>query len=323
MTDLTPDSPLPEPPGDEADLLASLYLDGEATSAERAQVEADPALLRLVEEFRATASQLGDVSAPAGLATAQISAALDVFDAQTLETASAPVAAATPPPAANVASLADRRAKRSAGMPSWLGAAAVTALVVGGLGFAATRGSNTDDEAATDAAAPAASASNDTNAAGAEMMEDSAESADFGDGEQLTETTIVAEGVESDSDDAAGADEAMEESDTAEDEGAAAPEDRSLFTPDQAKVFYDNNGPFNLADIEAETASEYYEQLSDQPVRPIDDSPCAESPLVAGLFGVDSFIPVVFGGEPASLIVQAGSPSTALIVGPTCEIEQS
>ena len=304
MTDLPPRSPLPEPLGDEADLLASLYLDGEANPEERALVEADPALLALVEEFRAMAADVSNVSVPAGLAPSQIAAALDAFDAASEAT--------------NVTSMADRRAKEPAGLPSWLGAAAVMALVVGGLGFAATRGSGGDDEAATADVAPSASASNEANesAATTMMMDGAGESADLDDGEAFA--TEVA-GDDGDDDAAMEADESMEEGS----DDAAAPTDRSTLTAEEAEAFYDDNGPINLAEFEATTATEYYEQLIDRPLRPIDASPCADSPLVAGLFGVDSFIPVVFDGELASLIFQDGAPNTALIVGPSCEIEQS
>jgi len=79
--------------------------------------------------------------------------------------------------------------------------------------------------------------------------------------------------------------------------------------------------PIPLDDLDAATAAGYLELLDGQPLQPIDASPCAGSPLVEGLFGVDSFISVVFRGEIASLLVQEGAPSTAVIVGPTCEIE--
>ena len=79
--------------------------------------------------------------------------------------------------------------------------------------------------------------------------------------------------------------------------------------------------PIPLDNLEATTATEYYELLSDQPFQPIADSPCAGSPLIKGLFGVDSFLSVVFNGDLASLLVQDGVSSTAVIVGSTCEIE--
>lgn len=54
-------------PEEESDALVSAYLDGEATAAERARVEADPALLARLEQFRSVRSALtDDVSAPAG-----------------------------------------------------------------------------------------------------------------------------------------------------------------------------------------------------------------------------------------------------------------
>ena len=45
---------------DDLTLLASAYLDGEATPDERARVEADPSLLREVERLRAARATLLD-----------------------------------------------------------------------------------------------------------------------------------------------------------------------------------------------------------------------------------------------------------------------
>ena len=79
----------------------------------------------------------------------------------------------------------------------------------------------------------------------------------------------------------------------------------------------------DLTDIEATTASDYYEQLLDLPLLPIDNSSCADSPVVAEFVAVKGFVPVVFDGALGSLIVLEGTPDTAVIVGPTCEVDQS
>lgn len=61
--------------------LASAYLDGEVTAAERARVEADPALLADVERLRLVREAVGVVSpAPSGAREAAIAAALSAFD---------------------------------------------------------------------------------------------------------------------------------------------------------------------------------------------------------------------------------------------------
>ena len=65
---------------DELDLLASAYLDGEATPEEVALVERDPALQARVEEFRTLGGGLADTPAPSpALRQAHLTAALAEF----------------------------------------------------------------------------------------------------------------------------------------------------------------------------------------------------------------------------------------------------
>lgn len=309
MTD-TP--PSPTDPADN-DLLASLYLDGEATEDERAQVEADPALMARVRAFEALAADLSNVAPPPDLGRMQISAALDLFDQQREPTEHTTPAQNTPPAStAGVTSLAERRErKQSKGIPSWLGVAAAAALVVGGLGFASTLGGGGDDASSTDVAMESAA---EPSASAASRVQDEAPA-----------TTAA------DSADSFASDDAMEESEemdameeeTASDD-AAAPEADSAADDageEASDVAETGPSPVPLDGLEAETAADYLALLSDQPLQSIANSPCAGSPLVEGLFGVDSFIPVVFDGVISSLLVQDGVPSTAVIVGPTCEIE--
>lgn len=321
MTD-TPSSPTD--PADD-DLLASLYLDGEATEDERSQVEADPALMARVEAFQAIAADLSNVAPPPDLGRMQISAALDLFDQQ-----HAPAAApeTTPPVSpAGVTSLAERRErKQSKGIPSWLGVAAAGALVVGGLGFASTLGGGDDDASTTDAAMEsseelsASAASRVQDEATATTAADSAESFASDDAmEESDEMDAMEE--ETASEDAAAPEADSTDEDSADEESAddaAAGDDAG---EDASEVAETGPSPVPLDGLEADTAAGYLALLSDQPLQPIDNSPCAGSPLVDGLFGVDSFIPVVFDGVVSSLLVQEGVPSTAVIVGPTCEIE--
>lgn len=308
MTD-TPSSPTD--PADD-DLLASLYLDGEATAAERATVDADPALLARVRAFEAMADDLADLPPPVGLAQVQISAALDLFDQQRAAATSAAATTLTSPQG-GVASLDERRArKQSWGIPTWLTAAAALALVVGGLGFASTLGDGDEDVASVDTATESA---DETFASGASRnVEDSDPLAAADD--DATEAAAA-------DDDAMEEEAAMDES--AEDETMAdtqeLTEQATADSGDAGDVGETALSPIPLDRLDASTAAEYLELLGDQPLQPIDASPCAGSPLVKGLFGVDSFISVVFEGETASLLVQAGVPATAVIVGPTCEIE--
>lgn len=312
MTD-TPSSPTD--PADD-DLLASLYLDGEATAEERARVESDPTLIARVQTFEAIASDLSNVAPPPDLARMQISAALDLFDQQQAPAAStAPLPAASPESPSGVTSLADRRErKQSKGMPSWLGIAAAGALVVGGLGFASTLGGSDSDDSSADVAMEASdeiaeSGANRTfdDAAATTTAQDSA-SPEAAASEAMEEEAFEEMEADTMEDDAADEDEAMEESDDAMEESGDDAGETAV-------------GPIPLDGLDATTAAEYLELLGDQPLQPIENAPCAGSPLVEGLFGVDSFLPVVFDGVISSLLVQEGVPSTAVIVGPTCEIE--
>lgn len=308
MTD-TPSSPTD--PADD-DLLASLYLDGEATAEERARVESDPSLMARVEAFKAIAADLSEVTPPPDLARLQISAALDLFDQQQRPTALSSAAQTTASEApSSVTSLADRRErKQSKGIPSWLGVAAAAALVVGGIGFASTLGGDSDDSSAD----VAMEASDEVAESGAnrtvddDAMEEESDSAEAASTEMMQDEPAAEEmevedfAADDTSSDVAGndaTDDAMEEE--SDDEATTA-------------------APIPLDQFEATTAAEYFELLGDQPLQPIENAPCAGSPLVEGLFGVDSFIPVVLDGVVSSLLVQEGVPATSVIVGPTCEI---
>lgn len=306
MTNVPPPSPRPEPDGDDADLLASLYLDDEASEEERARVEADPQLLALVESLRANAGALAAVQAPEGLRALQIGAALDSFDGQhrLVATDASTRAAIAEDSQATVTSLSERRTRRT-GLPSWIGAAAVATLIVGGLGFVAASNGGDDDSAeiATADTMSRASSSNRDADATAAVAEES-------DGDSMATESIETEAS------APQAEEIMEDAASDDFAGDALVQD--------AAAFYAERGPINLADYEGETAPDYAEQfVGALPVQPIAESPCADSPLLAERLDVDSFYPVIFNGQPASLIVQDGAPATALIVGPTCELEQA
>lgn len=315
MTDL-PSSP--NDPEDD-DLLASLYLDGEATPAERVRVETDPVLMARVQSFEAIALELSSVTPPANLSSTQIAAALDLFDQQLASPITAEPsdrATASPVSGSKVSSLAARRERKQArGIPTWLSVAAAAALVVGGLGFVSTLGSGGDDssvDAAMDAPSdPAASSTNRDNGALSTEAASTAETTASADGEVMEEEAM--EMAADDSADEAMEDDAMEEE--AGNEEASTDQDFDDGADDSEL------GPIPLDQLEATTAAGYLALLSDHPLQPIANSPCAESPLINGLFGVDSFLPVVFNGVVASLLVQEGVPSTAVIVGPTCKIE--
>jgi hypothetical protein len=121
--------------------LASAYLDGEATAAERALVESDAALMALVERLRQVRYAVADVPpAPPSVRDAAIAAALAAFDE--LPVGAAPPEQPVAPP--KVASLERRRQMRQ--MQILTAAAAAAVLVIGGF-VVANRGG--DDDAST------------------------------------------------------------------------------------------------------------------------------------------------------------------------------
>lgn len=262
-----------------------------------------------VEVFRSMALDMATVRPPAGLELSQISAALGAFDSDH----------AADTETTTVTSLSDRRQRR-VGIPAWLGAAAAAALVVGGIGFAATRSGSNDD--ATDTAAPSLSASATNSAAEDDAMDDDAELSTEMVEEEMVEEEMAADGAEGGSDVQADGDDSTAFDDPAAEESGQAPADREAEAA-AAAAFYEENGPFALAELDADTAAGFLEQLTGAPLLPIEESPCSASPVVADLPGVDSFIPVVFKDELSSLIVQSGVPDTARIIGPTCEVELS
>ncbi len=111
--------------------LASGYLDGQLDSDERAQVEASPELVEMVESFRLVRAQLADVApAPAHARDAALAAALAEFEQR----------GQPPRAAAPVVPLASRRRWPAAIMSA---AAAVVLLGVAGI---AVLGPSSDDE---------------------------------------------------------------------------------------------------------------------------------------------------------------------------------
>ncbi len=126
------------------DELASAYLDDDLDATQRAAAAADPATMARVESFRAVRASLNDVDPVVdSTRTAAMAAALAEFDA-----AAAPVAASAIP----ITQLAARRRPHSLQILTGVAAAAV----VGVLGVAIARNSNSDDFKAS-TAEPAAS----------------------------------------------------------------------------------------------------------------------------------------------------------------------
>lgn len=141
--------------------LASTYLDGQATAAERARVESDPELLAEVDRLREVRAVLADTdtdTAPISVRERHLAAALDTWDRLSLGTAgdglhtadgagrSGDAAGAAGTAAiSSPSSLSEQRRKRRAIRPRILTAAAAI-IVVGGAGFVIQDGLGSNDE---------------------------------------------------------------------------------------------------------------------------------------------------------------------------------
>jgi hypothetical protein len=127
-----------DPPPTDQDLeLVSAYLDGEATPAERARVEADPALLARVDELRTVAGAVGAGFTP-------------LADDQAASQRRRAIAAGLAPPAPPM------RARRRTPLPSPLAAAAVIVVIaLVGLWLVASAGGGSDADKADSAASAA------------------------------------------------------------------------------------------------------------------------------------------------------------------------
>jgi hypothetical protein len=137
-----------DPPPTDQDLeLVSAYLDGEATPAERARVEADPALLARVEELRTVAGALGTGFTP-------------LTDEEAASQRRRAIAAGLAPPAPPM------RARRRAPLPSPLAAAAVIVVIaLVGLWLVASAGGGSHTDKADSAASGARPEATTTSAA--------------------------------------------------------------------------------------------------------------------------------------------------------------
>lgn len=131
--------------------LASAYVDGQASAPERAQVEASPELLALVQSYRTVRASMQAVPpAPAAARTAALSAALAEFDglgATTSGETVTPLAPVAPvaPPRPNVVPFERRRRWNRV-----LAAAAAVAIVgVAGVALAGMFGASSDDSASS------------------------------------------------------------------------------------------------------------------------------------------------------------------------------
>lgn len=295
---------------EELDLLASAYVDGEATPDEVALVERDPELQARVEVFRAVKVDDAAVTPPPGLLDRHVAAALAEFDATA--GSNTPDQLGTTAPVVDLrdaaASRADgaattgrRTADRAAGrtrrrtartMPAWLPAAAGFVIVGGGFLWAVGQTGGDDDDAAdTEAAAIETDAGDDEAEAMDEGAEDSAAMSAMSDDAM----------EESDEGDDAMAEDGAAESDRttggAADADAAAPADEDESTEDAEEslvepeplLFFDE-----IPDVDA------IEELP-EPETDLERSLCGPEIITDALGEFIGFVPVVVQDELAEI----------------------
>ncbi|MGH1489443.1 MAG: hypothetical protein ACRBK7_08650 [Acidimicrobiales bacterium] len=316
---------------DDLDLLASVYLDGEATPEEVAMVERDPDLMARVAELRAISEQVSITPAPSNAAMKEqhLAAALAEFTAT--GTAQQEGAGQTPQSESSVPSLAEKRREREARkaersssqrMPQWLTAAAAFILIGGGVIFLAGR-----------------TGSDDTTEAAFDTTDDSDDASDEAASSAMVESDSPQQEAMPAADSDATAEDAMEEEamdDSAMDEAA----EEGAF--DEVTPRDDDDGASSSEAAPSTTATSRTGGLfPEDPVMsyssvPDPDSVLAELPdprpdLLASRCGLDlndeidleiiGYLPIEIAGEPAevfAVLTQDGSDS-AIIVDENCE----
>ncbi len=316
---------------DELDLLASAYVDGEATPDEVAMVERDPELQARVEIFRSV--QIGEEAAaatpPAGLADRHLAAALAEFEAvgRTADGAddgaddpdeigrTAPVvdlrdasarradraadSAATASGAASAGRAARSNSRPARTMPSWLPAAAGFVIVGGGFLWAVGQTGGDDDSADTETASLAVDDSAEETEAGSDAAE---ASGDDGDAAAMSAMSDEAMEESDEGDDAMAEDEAGEadRADGAADSEAAAPAD-------------DDSDDGSAEDAEAELVEPepllFFDEVPDvdaivelpEPETDIERSLCGPEIITTTLGEFVGFIPVLVQEQPAEI----------------------
>lgn len=228
---------------EELDLLASSFLDGEATPEEVAMIERDPALLARVEQLRVAQAALRAPVRPASaqLKEDQLATALAAFDASdrptTVMAVDEPAALSTEDPDATVAQpVIDLRARRdqrerrqeeAAGRMRWLSAVAgVLVFAAGAVFLIGQVGGGDDGEFAGDVPAADTEATESAEAQAAPADDaTAAEMATAEDGE--AESDIASEAMDADAEEdfAATAEESAADEATAADSAEAAAAD--------------------------------------------------------------------------------------------------
>lgn len=330
---------------DELDLLASAYVDGEATPDEVAMVERDPELQARVEIFRSVQvdEEAAAVTTPAGLVDRHLAAALAEFEATTGADDGAEDGVESPEEAGRTAPVVDlrdassRRADRTASsrvgseaastgratsrpartMPSWLPAAAGFVIVGGGFLWAVGQTGGDDDSADTEAASLATDD-------GAEEIE-----ADFDAAEESGEDGDAAAM-------SAMSDEAMEESDEGDDAMAEDEAERAEGAADsEAAAPADDDGDDESAEDDAEAElvepepALFFDEIPDvdaivdlpEPETDIERSLCGPEIITTTLGDFVGFIPVAVMDQPAEiyLFLDGDGAEIRLLIDERCQ----
>ena len=325
---------------DELDLLASAYLDGEATSEEVAMVERDRELLARVEEMRSVAEQVSvPVAGPDPSVKEQhLAAALATFGT------AAPVEEATPTGGETGAPVIDlsERAKRSrsatptaAGgaeppsrsmpgrsMPRWLTAAAALLIVGGGGALLISQGVGSNDlgetaDAGSDTEESAGDASDD---AMDELATEAGTANDAPEAESvMADEAMADDAVEEDAmeEEEAMEDEALEDDEEASDadrETTAAPaegDDSGGFFPDEPVLFFDT-----VPDPD-QVLQELDVTLRTDPTA----AACVDSAIVLSDGPIMGYLPIEVAGAASEFFVfanAAGAESAVIFDAATC-----
>jgi hypothetical protein len=313
---------------DELDLLASAYLDGEATSEEVALVERDPQLLARVEALRGVAERLSaPVAVPRAIKEQQLAAALSAFEFDgsfaarygaeaepTLESASAQVAES------NVIDLTSRSTRS---MPSWLPAAAALLLLGGGGAWVISQASGGDsDSTASESAADLISDQDagDTQARAAQAAGDE----EATEAMELSENDAVAddEAMDGDSDsaaDSAAAEESVEE----EAEPAAAPAEDAGDAEGEEGGFFPREPVLSFTSVP--TLDDLPEEFSQELRVEVTTSLCGDSLTLADGQSISGYLPIEVGGQLAELFIvvdEAGEQTIVVVNNDGCQLNQ-
>ena len=340
---------------EELDLLASSFLDGEATPEEVAMIERDPVLLARIDELRiAQAAVRVPVPAPAAaLKEQQLAAALSAFDAADRRTTvmAVPEPQAAPPVSLDrdesVIDLRQRRHERderqavAAGRMRWLSAVAgVVVFLAGAVFLIGQVEGGGDDEFAGEPTADAVETAEVAEAQAASPADDGAAesaadlAADSGtDSSADADAAIESESMEADAEEEFAVEESEAEADEEAADDAAADADSDTATAPTIRElaeegFFGDEPVVSFATVP--TSDELLAQV-DLPWRQPDSAKCAATADLPAGGEVIGYLPIEIPGDESTggggstdrvveaLYLTVGNESQVILVEPdTC-----